>query len=204
MVAASSLSIGSGVVVIVSFGAHLTTSARFRVRAPGPYPASYTRRSAGGTDHPVAGCLSPFGCRRWLLGHPVPAEGLGSPCGRLTRPQWAGPRRGFRVSHARAAVGVGALSTPGTTVLLLTGVAHRPAPAVSQRRVPAPRYGIPSCGGPLDEASTEGSNDFTRPTFPSPVAPGWNGSVLGLSPELRTPPLQAAHVGVGTGHRART
>ena len=27
---------------------------------------------------------------------------------------------------------------------------------------------------------------------------------LGLSPELRTPPLRATHVGVGTGHRART
>jgi len=34
--AASSLSIGSGVVVIVVFGAHLTTSALFRARAPGP------------------------------------------------------------------------------------------------------------------------------------------------------------------------
>ena len=46
--------------------------------------------------------------------------------------QWAGPRRGFRVSHARAAIGVGALSTPGTVVLILTAVALRPASAASQ------------------------------------------------------------------------
>jgi hypothetical protein len=49
---------------------------------------------------------------------------------------------------------VGALSTPGTTVLVLTGVAHRPAPAASQRHVPAPRHSIHRCGVPLDEAST--------------------------------------------------
>jgi hypothetical protein len=29
----------------------------------------------------------------------------------------SGPRRGFRVPHARAAIGVGALCAPGTTVL---------------------------------------------------------------------------------------
>ena len=69
-------------------------------------------------------------------------------------PAKAGPRRGFRVSHARAAIGVGALSTPGTTVLILAGVAHRPAPAASQRHVPAPRHSIHRCGAPLDEAST--------------------------------------------------
>ena len=44
----------------------------------------------------------------------------------------------------------------------------------------------------------------TRPIFPSPVAPGWKLEHLGLSPELRTPRLLAAHVGVGTGHRTRT
>jgi hypothetical protein len=48
-----------------------------------------------------------------------------------------------------------------------------------------------------------GFKQFTRPVFPSPVAPGWNES-LGLSPELRTPPSRATHVGEGTGHRART
>jgi hypothetical protein len=32
----------------------------------------------------------------------------------------------------------------------------------------------------LHETSTKGSNDFTRPVFPSPVAPGWNGSPWAL------------------------
>ena len=41
---------------------------------------------------------------------------------------------------------------------------------------------------------------FTRPAFPSPVAPGWNGA-LGLYPELHTPSLPTAHVEVGTGTR---
>jgi hypothetical protein len=48
---------------------------------------------------------------------------------------------------------VGALSTPGTTVLILTGVAHRPASAASQRHVPAPRHSIHRCEVPLHEAS---------------------------------------------------
>jgi len=134
-----------------------------------------------------------------------PAEELGFPYGRLTRPHGAGPRRGFRVWHARAAIGVGALSTPGTTVLTLV----RSRSPASVRRISTaqslhPATTIHPCGAPHHEASTKGSNDFSRPIFPSPVAAGWNDSVLGLSPELRTPPLQATHVGVGTGHRART
>jgi hypothetical protein len=48
----------------------------------------------------------------------------------------AGPGRGFRVSHARAVIGVGALSTPGTTVLILTAVALRPASVASQQQSP--------------------------------------------------------------------
>ena len=35
--------------------------------------------------------------------------------------------------------------------------------------------------GPLDEASTRGSNDFSRPVFPSPGGPGQNGTALGFS-----------------------
>ena len=47
---------------------------------------------------------------------------------------------------------------------------------------------------------------FTRPVFPSPVAARMERAALGLSPELRTPPTRSrtTHVGVGTGHRART
>jgi hypothetical protein len=122
----------------------------------------------------------------------------------LRRPG-SGPRRGFRVPHARATIGVGAVSTPGTTVLTL----DRSRSPASVRRVLNgmslhPATTIHPCGALLDEASTRGSNDFSRPIFPSPDPVGWNDSVLGLDPELRTPRLLAAHVGVGTGHRART
>ena len=36
-----------------------------------------------------------------------------------------------------------------------------------------------------------GFKPFTRPVFPSPTAPGWNGPPLRLSPELRTPPTKS-------------
>ena len=54
------------------------------------------------------------------------------------RAQRPGPRQGYRVPHARATPGEGALSTPGTTVLTRADVAHWPASAASQRRVPTP------------------------------------------------------------------
>ena len=147
MAVASSLSVGWGVVVIFVFGVHLTTSAPFRV---GPLrlgirPVSHDHQPKD-AGHPGRGFPLRFRRRHSLLGHPSPAGELGPPHGRLTGPQ-AGPRRGFRVPHAGAAAGVGALSTPGTTVLILTGVAHRPAPAASPRHVPAPRHNIPSMRG---------------------------------------------------------
>jgi hypothetical protein len=38
------------------------------------------------------------------------------------------------------------------------------------------------CEAPYDEASTKGSHEFTRPIFPSPVGPGWDGSPFGFPP----------------------
>ncbi len=75
----------------------------------------FTASQAGNPGFP-----SPFGCRRSLLGHPIPAGELGSPHGRLTEHAIGapGPRRGYRVPHARAATGVGAPYTPRTAVLL--------------------------------------------------------------------------------------
>jgi hypothetical protein len=55
-----------------------------------------------------------------------------------------------------------------------------------------PRSQRHPCGALLDEASTKGSNDFSRPIFPSPDPVGWNDSALGLNPELRTPRLLAS------------
>ena len=114
----------------------------------------------------------------------------------------AGPRRGFHVPHARATTGEGALYIPGTTVLT-PGHDHQPAPAASQRQVPAPRHNIHLCGAPPDEASTEGLSNSPVRSSPRLWPPDGTGA-LGLFPELRTPPLRATHVGAGTGHRART
>ena len=66
------------------------TSARFRVRAPGPYPTSYARRSA---EAPIRcpGFLSPFGQPALASWASCSRHGLGSPYGRLT-----GSPQGFR------------------------------------------------------------------------------------------------------------
>jgi hypothetical protein len=99
--------------------------------------------------------------------------------------------------------GVGALYIPGTTVLVRAGHDHQPASAASQRQVPAPRHNHHPCEALLDETSTR-----VQAIHPSglPLACGSRieQELLGLSPELRTPPLRATHVGTGTGHRART
>ena len=113
-----------------------------------------------------------------------------------------GPRRGFHVSHLRDTTGVGALSTPGTAVLSLTGCRARPAPAASQRPVPAPRTCIPPAG-PLITRHQRGFTQFTRPVCPWPVASRVGRDTLGLSPVLRTPPLPAAHDRAGPGVSTR-
>ena len=117
----------------------------------------------------------------------MPAGELGSPHGRLTgRARRAGPRRGYRVPHARAATGVGALYTPGTAVLIPAEGRARPAPAALPAASPAPRSNIPSRGDPLHEASTR-----VYAIHPSglPLAcsrPDGTGA-LGLPPEASHP-----------------
>jgi hypothetical protein len=65
-------------------GGHLTTSARFRARAPGPVSGRLStttswRGWSRSRDFPLR-----FRRPRSLLGHPVPAKELGLPHGRLT------------------------------------------------------------------------------------------------------------------------
>ena len=89
-----------------------------------------------------------FRRRRSLLGHPLPAEELGSPHGRLTgHPIASGPRRGYRFPHARAAAGVGASYTPRPAVLFPAEGRVRPAPAALPRLVLRPRSNIPIHAG---------------------------------------------------------
>ncbi len=84
IVAASNLSIGSGFIVSFSWWAHLTTSALFRARAPGPVSGQLSTTIGWRGRTSCRGFLLPFSGRHWLLGHPVPAKELGSPHGRLT------------------------------------------------------------------------------------------------------------------------
>ena len=124
--------------------AHLTASARFRVRAPGPVSGRLCETAGGGASHSCPGFPLPFGHRRSLLGHPIPAGELGPPYGRLTGPK-SGPRRGYHVAHAQVATGVGASCTPRAVVLswpahiasqrlpLYSGQPLHPVPASHQR-----------------------------------------------------------------------
>lgn len=168
-------------------------AARWLCLSAGGFPCRWQRGSYG---VPVSCCLSAAGIR--LSGHPVPARELGLPCGRLTGHHLAaGPGRGFHVAHLGDTAGLGASSTPGTAVLSLTGCRARPAPAASQRPVPAPRSCIPPRGYASRGINGGSRNSPVRPA-PGLWSPGGKGT-LGRSPVLRTPPLPAAHDRAGPG-----
>jgi hypothetical protein len=202
LVAASNLSVGSGVVVIFASLAHLTSSARFRARAPGPVSGRLCGTAAWRGRPPRPGFPLRFRCRRSLLGHPMPAGELGLPHGRLTgRGLSPGPRRGYRVPHARAATGVGALYTPGTAVLTPAEGRAQPAPAAPSGQSLHPTRSSHRRGS-LHEASTR-IHAIHPSGLPWPVAARVERAALGLLLGLRTPPLPAAHAEDGTGRRAR-
>ena len=164
-----------------------------------PYPASYPGRPAEARlTHP--GFPLPFGHRHSLLGHPVPAAELGLPCGRLTGPCCQGRTptglsRSARMSRGRG----GCPLDPGDCGARTAG---RSSPAAARRLAaarPCTPVQQPTTGGFLSRGIIKGSRSFTRPAFPWPVAPGWSGSPRACPPGLHTPPLPAAHAGVGTG-----
>jgi len=97
---------------------------------------------------------------------------------------------------------LGAFYTPGTGGAPLTGCRARPAPAASQRRVPAPRYRIPPRGATIHEASTK-VHSIHPPGLPLTRDLHSGMEILRLSPGLRTPPLPATHAEEGARQRAR-
>ena len=125
----------------------------------------------------------PFGYRHSLLGHPVPAGELGPPHGRLTEHAQGRARTptGYPVPHTRAATGMGALYTPGTTVLTPTEATSGRAPAASQRTSPCTPPHIPPTGYRLTR-QTRVHAMFARPVFPSPLAARMERAALGLPP----------------------
>ncbi len=144
---------------------------------------------------PVSCCLSAAGLG--FLDHPVPAGELGFPCGRLTEGAASGPHRGYHVPRERDTTGVGApLLRDGDAL-----PAGKESPTGACRfstASPAPRWNIPSA----EPKITKHHQGFSR-LHPSglPLACGlrMERRPLGFSPELRTEPLPATHVGVGTG-----
>ena len=141
------------------------------------------------TDVPVSRCVSAAGIRLSVIRCP-PGDWafltVGLPGHAHRR---CGPRRGYRVPHARAATGVGA---PWTAVLIAAEGRAQPAPAAAQRPVLSPRHQQSTDEGRFTR-HRRGFKQFARPIFPSPVAPRWDGSPR-VSLELRTPPSPAAHV----------
>ncbi len=108
-----------------------------------------------------------------------------------------GDLAGFPRSARARSTGVGALSTPGQRCshsrLKLSGCR---LPLLSgQSCTPASH---PTSGAADDEASKD-LLTFTRPVFPSPVAPGWSGDPWAFPLKLPTPPSPATPVEVGTG-----
>jgi hypothetical protein len=77
-VAASNLSVGAGGIVIVFSLAHLTASARFRVRAPGPVSGRLSKRPLGGGGHraSVSRRVSAAGIRFSVILFPPGSWGL--------------------------------------------------------------------------------------------------------------------------------
>ena len=121
------------------------------------------------------GFLSPFLCRRSLLGHPVPAGEFGPPHGRLIghAPEGAsGPRRStaFRTHELRP--GWVSSKPRGRRCSSRTEGRAQPAPAGSFRGQSFdPALAHPSCGLPFARHQ-RGFTRFTRPVCPSPVAAG--------------------------------
>ena len=142
----------------------------------------------------------PFGHRHLLPGHPVPARELGLPCGRLTGPCYQGRTPTGLPRSARMSCGRGGCPLyPGDCGARTAG---RSSPAAARRLAaarPCTPVQQPTTGGFLSRGIIKGSRSFTRPAFPWPVAPGWSGSPRASTPGLHTPPLPAAHAGVGTG-----
>ena len=77
---------------------------------------------------------------------------------------------------------------------------HSPTAVAALLRQALPPALRPIPRGLLNEASSGVSLALTRPAFPLPVAPVWSGRPWASPPMLRTPPLPATHVGVGTDH----
>ena len=194
---ASNLSFGSGVVVISSSQAHLTRVSTLS----GPGTARIRpvirddRRRAG---HRCPGFPLPFGRRHSLLGSSCSRRGV-EPSSRSAyraddRP---GPRRGFHVPHVRDYDRGGCPLYPGDGGALPAGTAYPTGACRFPAASPCTPLPHPIAGLAM---TRHHRGSLRSPVRSSPrLWPPDGTGALGLSPELRTPPLPATHVRVGTG-----
>ena len=167
----------------IRFTAHLPTSAP--LSGPGHHGSVSGQLPSNGhlEEQPHrCGFLSAFAHRHSLLGHPVPARRIppfltvGLP-GRRSGPDSVGVSA-FRTCEKR----------PGWVPSLLRGGGVVPATETSMTGAcrfttasPLPPLQHP-IGEGWDHEAYEDSLAFTRPVFPSPVVPGWNGDPSASSP----------------------
>ena len=182
----------------VVLGAHLTTSAPFRVRAYAHIrPVNRDGRRRASHDVPVSCRLSATGIRflvilcplgNWafltvglpvLLPGPDP-DGVATFRAHELRPGWVPSLpRGLRCPHGRQVI-------PGRRTPPCSGPSLYPRPATHHRRLLITRH-------------HQGFTVVHPSGLPLACDPRVEREPSGLSPELHTPPSPAAHVGVGTG-----
>ncbi len=137
-------------------------------------------------------CLAAAGLR--FLDRPFPLEGSASLMVGLL--DWSRLYWGFHVPHVQAAIGVGAVCTPGSWCPC------RGSPLTRPGRLPGPGPCDPSCRlSPIASASAvnEASTTVTRPIFPLPGSIGWFDLPLDVALWLQTLPLPGTPAEVGTG-----
>ena len=164
-----------------------------------PYPAGYPGRPAEARPS-RPGFPLPFRPPAFASWPSCARQGPGPslrsadrPCGQGRTP--AGLPRSARMRCGRG----GCPLYPGDCGARTAG---RSSPAAARRLAaarPCTPVQRPTTGGFLSRGIIKGSRSFTRPAFPWPVAPGWNGSPRASSPGFTPPRSPAAHAGAGTG-----
>ena len=132
------------------------TSACFRSRAHGLVSGQLSRTGHLEEQPYRPGFLLPFGRRPSLLGHPVPARGLGSPYGRLTGtpPGIPDPDGVFMFRPHETRLGLDVLYTPGTAVFPRSRMLHDRRLPHHNGIVPVSPVLHPGPESPADEASS--------------------------------------------------
>ena len=161
--------------------AHVST-----LSGPGSSPVSgqLSGTAGGGAGHAVPVSCRLSAHRRSLLGHPVPARGLGLPYRPAYRRRLTAPRTptGFSCSACASCDRGGRPLYPEASGVHPTDEDSPAAACRSSTARPCTPLSIPSPGALRSRGISGGSLTFARPAFPSPATPGWNEDALRLLP----------------------